>query len=90
MDKVKCHRGKLIEYLPRIYVARIPDIASFVSVEEGGTSENQERNGLEFNTSEKSVQEIRCRRRRFNPVIFSIPEFTFVEKYVCFVCCELF
>jgi hypothetical protein len=80
---VKCHRDKLIEYLPRIYVARISDIYSCVSLEERGTSENQERNGLEFNTSEKFVQEIRCRRRRFNPIIFLIPEFTFIEKRVC-------
>jgi hypothetical protein len=89
MDKVKCHRDKLIEYLPRIYVARISDIYSCVSLEKRGTSENKERNCLEFNTSEKSVQEIRCRRRRFNCVIFLIPEFTFIEKHV-FVCCSLF
>jgi len=60
MGKVKCHRHKLIEYLPRIYVARISDVYSCVSIEERGTSENQERNGFKFNTSEKTVQKIRC------------------------------
>jgi hypothetical protein len=82
MDKVNCHRDKLIDFLRRVNVARISNSYSCVSVEERRASENQERNGLEFNTSEKSLQEIRCRRRRFNPLIFLIPEFTFIEKHV--------
>ena len=83
MDKANCHRKKLIDFLRGIYVAGNSKSYSRVSVEKRGTSDNQERYRLEFNTSEKSVQEIRCRRRRFSPIIFLIPEITRIAKHVC-------
>jgi len=90
MDKVNRYREKLIDFLPRNYVARISNSYSCIFVEERGTTENLERNCLEFNTIEKSVQEFRCRPRRFSPISFLIPEFTFIEKRACFFAANYF
>ena len=79
-----------IDFLPRNYVARISNSYSCVFVRGKGTGENQERNCLEFNRIEKSVQEFRCRPRRFSPIIFLIPEFTFIEKRACLFAANYF
>jgi hypothetical protein len=70
MNKVNSHGDKWIDFLTRIYVSRISNSSACASVEEREISENQEKYGLEFETSEKPVQEIKYRRRRFSPVIF--------------------
>jgi hypothetical protein len=58
MNQVNCHRDKWIDFLTRIYVARISKSYACVSIEVREISEKQEMYGLEFATSENLCKKL--------------------------------